>query len=86
MHLIIQPNGCVRCLYGEQLDLRSLGQLTIERGSHVEPNSHGQWMADLSPVGGPLLGPFDLRTEALTAEVHWLEAHWLTAVSVNTIP
>ena len=58
MQLLIKPDGGVRCLYDETLDLQGLGQLQIERGSHVEPDADGQWTADLSPVAGPLLGPF----------------------------
>jgi hypothetical protein len=27
---------------------------------------------DMSPVGGPLLGPFETRTFALAFEVEWL--------------
>ncbi|PQO46063.1 hypothetical protein [Blastopirellula marina] len=77
MQLIIQPNGTIRCLYGETLDLHSLGKLSIARGSHVEPNEAGQWFADLAPVGGPKLGPFNHRSAALTAEVAWLQKHWL---------
>jgi hypothetical protein len=30
-------------------------------------------------VGGPILGPFQKRSEALTAELAWLQQHWLTA-------
>ena len=30
----------------------------IRRASHVEPDEAGRWWADLSPVGGPRLGPF----------------------------
>ncbi|WP_339685961.1 hypothetical protein [Gimesia maris] len=80
MKLLIKPDGGVRCLYDEMLDLQGLGQLHIERGSHVEPDADGQWMADLSPVSGPLLGPFPNRSAALDAEHDWLEAHWLPAV------
>jgi hypothetical protein len=43
----------------------------------VEPTLDGRWTADLAPVHGPVLGPFSSRSEALTAERHWLEAHWL---------
>lgn len=35
----------------------------------------GKWWADLLPVGGPVLGPFDKRQEALDAETEWLRAH-----------
>jgi hypothetical protein len=56
-----------------------LGRLSIARGSHVEPTADGRWTADLSPAGGPLLGPFERRSQALAAEVAWLETHWLTS-------
>ena len=78
MHLVILPSGQVRCIYGEEIDLHSLGHLAVSRGSHVEPDEQGQWRADLSPVDGPLLGLFQLRSEALAAEQAWLEANWLT--------
>lgn len=77
MQLVIDPTGEVRCLYDEKLPLTDFGRLTIARGSHVEPTDAGLWTADLSPVGGPLLGPFATRSEALAAEHEWLEAHWL---------
>ena len=78
MQLIIQPDGSGRCVYSETIDLHSLGNLNIARGSHVEPNSAGQWFADLSPVAGPRLGPISKRSEALDAETEWLEHHWLS--------
>jgi hypothetical protein len=31
------------------------------------------WEADMSPVNGPVLGPFATRGAALTAEVTWLK-------------
>lgn len=77
MQLIIRPEGTIRCLYSETLDLAKLGQLSIARGSHVEPDLNGDWFADLAPVGGPRLGPFPKRSDALAAEVDWLSAHWL---------
>ena len=84
MHLVIQPGGGVRCLYDEELDLKVLGRLSIRRGSHVEPTDDGHWTADVSPVNGPLLGPFRLRSEALSAEQKWLEQHWLLPVAGDT--
>ncbi len=78
MQLVIDPGGNVRCVYDEALPLAELGRLTITRGSHVEPNEAGLWTAGLLPVGGPLLGPFATRSEALTAEREWLEQHWLS--------
>lgn len=80
MELLIERDGGVRCVYCEDIDLSQLGQLSIQRGSHVEPTADGQWTADLSPVDGPQLGPFSTRTEALTAEVSWLQENWLSPV------
>lgn len=77
MNLVIDPAGTVRCLYSEAIALESLGSPSIHRASHVEPDAHGKWWADLSPVGGPVLGPLDRRSDALDAEVAWLEQHWL---------
>ncbi|MHC2068151.1 hypothetical protein ACYFX5_11800 [Bremerella sp. T1] len=77
MELLIETNGAIRCVYDEALPLGSLGRLTITRGSHVEPTQAGQWTADLSPVNGPLLGPFDSRTAALAAEYRWLSENWI---------
>ena len=77
MQLVVTPQGHLLTIYTEAISLPALGQMTISRGSHVEPTSDGRWSADLSPVDGPCLGPFLLRSEALAAEVAWLEAHWL---------
>lgn len=72
MELVISPKGVVRCLYDEAVDLSLLGQIQIRRASHVEPDESGDWWADLSPVSGPRLGPFGLRSQALAAESVWL--------------
>jgi hypothetical protein len=77
MQIVISPEGLVRCLYSEALNLHALGRLAIRRGSHVEPTDDGGWTADLAPVGGPRLGPFAQRSSALAAEQQWLEEHWL---------
>jgi hypothetical protein len=56
--------------------LRELGyNQQVKRASHVEPTDSGQWTADMSPVGGPVLGPYPLRAQALAAEVAWLLTH-----------
>ena len=77
MQFVIDRRGCVHCLYTEALDLTRLGPLSIRRGSYVEPLADGRWCADLAPVGGPSLGPFALRSQALDAERVWLDTHWL---------
>src|SRR5207237_768058 len=63
--LVVEPSGNIHCLYTEELHLSAFGMLSISRGSHVEPTSDGQWQADMSPVNGPILGPFPLRSDAL---------------------
>ena len=72
MDLFVDSAGDIRCIYGEELDLRELGKLQITRASHVEPDRDGFWWADMGPVDGPVLGPFKSRTEALGAERGWL--------------
>lgn len=79
MQLVIDGRGVARCLYSEAIDLGSLGQLLIQRASHVEPDQTGQWWADLRPMDGPTLGPFALRSSALAAETAWLELHRLNS-------
>lgn len=72
MDIVVAPDGTARCIYAELIDLSALGESTITRVSYVEPEQHGRWRADLSPVGGPVLGPFRQRSEALAAEAIWL--------------
>jgi len=55
----------VRCLLDGEKPI-------IRRASHVEPTPEGEWTADMSPVGGPTLGPFATRAEALGQEKAWL--------------
>jgi hypothetical protein len=83
MHILIDAQGNVRCLYGETVDLAQLGRVTISRGSHVEPDTKGDWHADLSPVDGPKLGPFGRRSAALAAEARWLGDHWLVPTTAT---
>jgi hypothetical protein len=76
MLIEILPSGVIRFIYNDSLrGLMDAGKSTVVRASEVEPNEEGQWTADLSRVGGPILGPFKFREEALTAEVQWLEAN-----------
>ena len=77
MKLVIEPTGRVRALYSEEIALDALGRAKIVRASTVEPDRDGRWHADLRLLLGPVLGPFDRRSEALAAEVAWLEEHWL---------
>ena len=74
MLVTITPDGTLKFLYNDDLrPLMELGKSTVSRASDVEPTAEGEWTADLSRVGGPVLGPFKLREQALAAEVSWLE-------------
>ena len=33
MQLVIQPDGTIRCVYGEQIELSLLGKLALRRAS-----------------------------------------------------
>ncbi len=77
MQIIIMPTGTARCIYSEEINLAAIGSPTITRASHVEPDQQGRWLADMSPVGGPVLQNYATRSEALAAELAWLEANWL---------
>ena len=77
MQLLIQPDGGVRCIYDEEIDLSALGRVRIRRGSFVEPDDDGRWFADLAVSDGPRLGPFERRSDALDAEHRWLIENWL---------
>jgi len=81
VQLVVTAAGNVRAIYSERIDLAQLGKVSIRRGSHVEPTSDGRWTADLSPCGGPVLGPFAVRSEAIQAEIAWLAEHWLVRQS-----
>ena len=75
--LIIGLGGSVRMIYSELIAPHALGEPTIERGSHVEPDQNGFWWADLSPVEGPRLGPYHMRSKAIEAEIALLKEFWL---------
>jgi hypothetical protein len=83
MVLTIDEHGNAYCVYSEVLNLAALGTVSIRRASYVEPDDKGNWSADLSPVAGPCLGPFDQRSQALEAERAWLESCWPFARSTN---
>jgi hypothetical protein len=72
----IQADGTVEFVYTDALQpLVASGAATVRRVSHVEPDGQGGWTADMSPVGGPVLGPFVLREAALQIERMWLKDH-----------
>ena len=72
---IVIHGGQIRFIHNDDLAhvFASEGIQETKRASHVEPTATGQWIADLSPVQGPVLGPFERRDVALAAEVTWLQ-------------
>lgn len=72
---IVVSGGKARFIYSDDLlGLTAMGKQTTRRASHVEPTDEG-WIADLTPVNGPVLGPFPTRSEALQMEVDWLKSN-----------
>ena len=68
----------LRFIYDDDLAslLQDVGALSIARASHVEPlPDGGGWTSDMRPVGGPILGPFETRGQALSEETSWLRAY-----------
>lgn len=75
--LVMRTDGTVEGVYDDAMIpvLSALGRPLIRRAGHVEEDGFTiGWQADLSPIGGPVLGPFASRRAALEAERDWLEA------------
>jgi hypothetical protein len=53
----IAADGTAQFIYNDTLAfvLKPIGDIKIERASHVEPSVGGGWYVDLRPVGGPIL-------------------------------
>ena len=71
MQIVIKPTGVFICIYSDALDYGEFGKPQIRRASHVEPDERGLWFANMSPINGPMLGPFNKRNEALDAELEY---------------
>ena len=55
----------------QYLDLSDKAKLEVRHMLKQQPPYPG-WFADLSPSGGPVLGPFNTHSEAIKAELTWL--------------
>ena len=58
MILRVDPSGRIEALYAEAIDLAALGELTIRRAGHVEPDPRGagsptspRWARDRAAPG-----------------------------------
>lgn len=77
IEMTIQEDGTIKAIHNDALaPLYDESKTEIKRASHVEPVNGGEqvnWVADMSPLNGPKLGPYRLRSDALEAEVEWLK-------------
>ena len=77
MILSISPQGDIRGIYNDDFPWLELGKALVQRASNVEPDHLGLWWADLFLSNGPKIGPFARRSDAIAAEIRWLETHHL---------
>lgn len=79
MNIKFDKNGMAQFLYTEKLDLSLLGTvMDIKRVASVEPQG-AQWIVKISnkPI---ILGPFGKRSDAIKAEVEWIEKNLLLLI------
>jgi hypothetical protein len=73
MKIKIEKNGTLRCVYSDEIDLRTIGRLTVTRASTVEFNPDSQqWNARLTD--GTHVGNFESRQDAIKKEIVVLES------------
>lgn len=76
VEICVEADGSLNFVHDDRVTgaVAALGDLRIQRASHVEADAAGCWWADLAPVGGPKLGPYPpgQRHQALADEVAWL--------------
>lgn len=74
--IVFDDDGLASFVHSDHLaGLIDGGVAVIERASHVEP-SGVEWIADMAPVGGPVLGPYENRGDALAAEVGYISRNY----------
>ena len=81
LRVVIDHSGGYQFVYDDRLAPLVRPSSVTARASNVEPHEDGGWIADMKPVGGPVLfaadgRPFRLRAEALQAERDWLSKTW----------
>ena len=70
--MVVRESGTIEFIWDDAVAfIAEHGECKIERASHVEPVG-SEWVADLGPVGGPVLPACKTRAEALRNEVDWL--------------
>jgi len=80
MKIKINTDGTACLLYMEDIPIEELGKVdSIKRLFHVEPTQDNRWTATVG-MDTPecvVLGPFEKRSDALAAEVEWIEENIL---------
>jgi len=75
----VAADGTLVAIYSDAIPVVALSDALgaparIERASDVVWDGTG-WVADMAKSGGPKLPPRTRRSDAIAAEVVWLEAH-----------
>ena len=74
----IDEDGGAKAIYSDELaEYFAETGAKITRASSVEPGLDGKWTVDLTVSGGPVVGGFRLRDDALKYEVEWLKENYL---------
>lgn len=68
MTIDFDTDGVGHCLYGESIDLQSLGSLHMQRASHIEFNETTQQWEVLPPDGGIPMFSHPSRSQCLAWE------------------
>ncbi len=71
MTLEVTPNGDIRCLYTDEVDLSQLGRLQVSRASHVEYDNHLRKWTVTSVKTGKRLHSAMTRESALEWECQY---------------
>jgi len=75
--IFISPDGDRTIKIYNENGIGNTGEIQkIKRASHLKWEKGIGWMADMSPLGGHVLGPYHTRREAIAGEQHY----------INTLP
>jgi hypothetical protein len=85
-HVISIKDGVAEFVFDDDLiPLTKEGETTIKRVSHVEPHpSKPGWLADMRPIGGPVLGNYGTWDESMWLKtVHMLDPFETRAAALD---
>jgi hypothetical protein len=77
--IVTGPTGTFIEVYSDDLpNLKTEWDVKIKRAIYVDV-CEGGWVADMSILNGPQLGPYRSRQDALDAEVDWIDEMYFDA-------